>query len=140
MVAATVPAVAHVNSLTEYESVEAEDGSIKLKKTGVDEQRLTGFSIHLLIGAAFIFSRPLLRTIPSAVFTGLFLYLGMSSIGGTSFAQRVKMLISDRRDIAASVTKNISLSKVKSFTILQLFFLGSIMWLKGTKLGVFFPV
>jgi hypothetical protein len=101
MVAATVRSVAHLNSLKNYEIVEKTDegGSGEneqlLEFTGVTEQRISGLAIHALIGAALLNCRGLLRAIPQAVLTGLFLFLGVSSVDTTDLWSRTLLFISD---------------------------------------------
>ena len=137
MVAATVRSLAHVRALQQYQG----DGATA-SVTGVQEQRVSGFAIHALIGMAVLTGRPLLRSIPLPVLTGLFLYLGMSSIDTTELWDRSKMLISDSRDIPATAPgmKSAGLSKTNWFTIVQIALLGGMFWVKNTSLGVFFPV
>lgn len=148
MVAATVRSLAHLRSLKLYEPVatdpDAKD-SVDTSATefvGVQEQRVSGLMIHTLIGGSILFCRNLLRGIPISVLTGLFLYLGMSSITTTDMYQRALLFFTDHRDVPSNNTwaKKVSLTRTKLFTALQLVLLGSMWWLKNTPLGVFFPV
>lgn len=162
MVAATVRSLAHLRSLKEYKLVdkpiatataiaegEGEEGQVEkeassipvLEMTGVVEQRVSGLMIHTLIGAAVLFCRPLLRTIPVSVLTGLFLYLGASSIGTTELYERALLFITNPADAPRSPwLKDVGLARTKLFTSVQLLLLGAMWWVKGTALGVFFPV
>lgn len=147
MVAATVRSLAHLRSLKIYDTVpnaEVKSDSTPTAKefVGVQEQRLTGLLIHALIGSAVIYCRPLLRQIPVAVLNGLFLYLGISSINQTDFFDRLVLFITDARDVAMSKSwaKNVDLNRTKLFTAIQAALLGAMWWIKGTRLGVFFPV
>jgi len=158
MVAATVRSLAHLRSLKEYRTVEEKEEETvdelssveskveeqkgpKLEMTGVVEQRVSGLMIHTLIGAAVLFCRPLLRMIPVSVLTGLFLYLGISSIGTTDFFQRSLLFLADPVDAPRSQwIKVAGLKRTKLFTAVQLLLLSSMWWIKGTALGVFFPV
>lgn len=155
MVAATVRSLAHLRSLKEYKlvdkpvvdsttaEVDAPPASSEpqLEVTGVVEQRVSGLLIHLLIGSSVLFCRPLLRLIPVSVLTGLFLYLGSSSIGNTDFFKRTLLFITDSADAPKSQwLKDVGLARTKLFTSIQLVLLGSMWWVKGTSLGVFFPV
>ena len=142
MVAATVRSLAHLRSLKEYKSVEvpAVDSSVEsspttsLEMTGVVEQRITGVMIHSLIGASVLFCRPLLRMIPVSVLTGLFLYLGVSSIGTTEFFKRSLLFITDDKDAPKSNWLKVAgLARTRLFTAIQLFLLGSMWWIKGTR-------
>eukprot|EP01041_Mallomonas_annulata_P004271 gene4271-8499_t len=143
MVAATVRSLSHLRSLKLYKSVDdpASD-TPKLEIVGVQEQRVSGLMIHSLIGASIIYFRKQLRCIPIASLTGLFLYLGLSSISTTELYDRALLFITDQRDIprGTSWTKNVQLAQTKLFTGIQVLLLGAMWWLKNTRLGVFFPV
>jgi hypothetical protein len=147
MVAATVRSLAHLRSLQLYETmptkeVDGTSAAPKVEFVGVQEQRVTGLMIHALIGGSILFFRNYLRRIPVSVLTGLFLYLGVSSIDKTDFFDRMKLFIMDKRDIPqnASWFKSVSLGKTKLFTAIQASLLAAMWWIKGTSLGVFFPV
>jgi hypothetical protein len=162
MVAATVRSLAHLRSLKEYSTPNDENNKItsptatttekkstnvvaastpSVEVTGVREQRVTGVLIHAFIGASIIFCRPLLRKIPVSVLTGLFLYLGISSIGTTDLFERSKLFFTDSRDAPKTEwLEKVGLKKTKLFTSIQLFLLGAMWWIKGTNAGVFFPV
>ena len=150
MVAATVRSLAHMRSLKQYKVADNVPPGLKLlvapqatvEVTGVQEQRLTGLTIHSLIGFAVIYMRPMLQQIPNAVLTGLFLYLGVSSISTTDLFDRFKLFFTDKRDIPPghSWSTGISLQRTKLFTSIQMLLIAAMWWVKGTKLGVFFPV
>jgi HCO3- transporter family len=161
MVAATVRSLAHMRSLKQYTTVDSTIDGLKnsaaaalvgvepsvsvpatVEMTGVQEQRLTGLMIHSLIGFSIIYLRPFLKKIPNAVLTGLFLFLGVSSITTTDLFDRFKLFFIDNRDKPSgfSWSKGIETGRVKLFTTIQLALLASMWWIKGTKLGVFFPV
>lgn len=114
----------------------------RVEMIGVQEQRLTALSIHSLIGFSVIYLRPLLKQIPNAVLTGLFLYLGVSSITTTDLFDRFKLFFTDNRDIPSGFpwANTIKIQRIKFFTAIQVILLGAMWWIKGTKLGVFFPV
>ena len=142
MVAATVRSLAHLRSLKEYKISSNSEGDEKLEVAGVNEQRVTGFSIHALIALSILYGRPFLKTIPNAVLTGVFLYLGISSVDKTDLYQRFVLFFMDKRDTPRSPdwAKAVGLAKTKVFTAIQIFLLGAMWWVKETKLGVFFPV
>lgn len=139
MVAATVRSLAHLRSLGEYETKPA-TGEVEF--TGVVEQRMSGLLIHSLIGGSVLFCRPLLRQVPVAVLTGLFLYLGVSSISTTEMFDRCRLFFSDKNDVNKSSPWwiNGQLVKAKLFTAVQVVMLAAMWAVKETKLGVFFPV
>ena len=153
MVAATVRSLAHMRSLKQYKITDGitlgSNGSnldvasqATVEVTGVQEQRLTGLMIHSLIGYSIIYMRPLLQRIPNAVLTGLFLYLGISSITTTDLFDRFKLFFTDKRDVPIGYTwsSGVSLQRTKLFTSIQVLLIAAMWWIKETKLGVFFPV
>lgn len=133
MVAATVRSLAHMRSLKLYDS--------GAEFVGVQEQRFTGLLIHALIGSSVVYFSNTLRRIPTSVLTGLFMYLGVSSINQTDLWHRFILFFTDKRDAPKKAEwSGLKLERVKLFTSLQLALLGGMFWLKGTPLGVFFPV
>ena len=84
LVAATVRSISHVRALSIF------DSAGKLKET--IEQRVTGLSIHSLIGSLVLFDGPrkILSQIPTPVLMGLFLFLGTSALPGNEMWERMK--------------------------------------------------
>lgn len=148
MVAATAQSVAHIRSLEEYEQVTSTnaDGASETtpKFKGLQEQRVSGLGIHAFIGASVLLARgrSLLRTIPTSVLTGVFFYLGMSSIDKTAMWQRFLVLLSDKRDVSYSTPgiARAGFKKTNIFTLIQIALLSAMFFVKSTSLGVFFPV
>jgi len=134
LVAATVRSISHVRALSKFDK----DGKVK----GTIEQRLTGISIHALIGSCVIFAKPrsLLTQVPLPVLMGLFMYLGTSSLPGNEMFERIKGVFKD--DSVASKKKWSSIPKkvVNGFTALQVACLGAMFWVKSSSIGVLFPV
>eukprot|EP00612_Vaucheria_litorea_P005537 CAMPEP_0171461878 /NCGR_PEP_ID=MMETSP0945-20130129/6142_1 /TAXON_ID=109269 /ORGANISM="Vaucheria litorea, Strain CCMP2940" /LENGTH=486 /DNA_ID=CAMNT_0011988297 /DNA_START=310 /DNA_END=1770 /DNA_ORIENTATION=+ len=134
LVAATVRSLAHVSALTNFE----QDGETISSMT---ETRVSGFTIHAAIGAAILFLRPLLSTIPVAVLMGLFLYLGVGGIQGNEMATRIALLVTDpeKRPNDPWVTK-IEVMKTHLFTGIQIAALTAMVAVKNSSIGVLFPV
>ena len=133
MIAATVRSLAHVRANTLYD----DDGKV----SGVIEQRVTAFGVHALIVAAILTFRPALATLPTAVMTGVFFYLGVSSLAGNQLWQRVKELFMQRGLEPDSPWKGtVPRGVVKSFTLLQVACLVGMIAVKESPAGVFFPV
>ena len=137
MVAATVRSLAHLRSLREYEG-EAPN----LVVSGVKEQRVSGLLIHSMIAYMILCQRNILRLLPQSVLTGLFLFLGLSSISTTDLYDRTLLFFTDNKDLPKGKEwiENVKLAQTKLFTSIQLLLLGGMWWIKSTKLGVFFPV
>lgn len=136
LVAATVRSLAHVKSLTNYEQL----GGGEERITGIVEQRVSGLAIHGLIGLSILKLRPQLAQIPLPVTTGLFLYLGVSGLKGNEMWERTKLLITDKTLRPKAPWNKLPAKKTNIFTLIQLACLGSMMWVKGSPIGVLFPV
>lgn len=89
-VAATVLSINHVNSL-KLESECAAPGE-KPQFLGVREQRVTHIMIFVMIGLSVLFT-PMLRHIPMPVLFGVFLYMGVASLKGLQFFDRLLIML-----------------------------------------------
>lgn len=89
-VAATVLSINHVNSL-KLESECAAPGE-KPQFLGVREQRATHILIFLMIGCSVLLT-PMLRNIPMPVLFGVFLYMGVASLKGLQFFDRILIML-----------------------------------------------
>lgn len=108
--AATVRSIAHVNSLTVMSRTHAPGDKPHLIE--VKEQRfvavydwmsltivtlfcacrISALVVSILVGLSVLMS-PLLRLIPMAVLFGIFLYMGVASIDGIQFFDRIKIML-----------------------------------------------
>lgn len=88
-VAATVLSINHVNSL-KVESECAAPGE-KPQFLGVREQRVTHILIFLTIGCSVVLT-PVLKKIPMPVLFGVFLYMGVASLKGLQFFDRILIM------------------------------------------------
>jgi hypothetical protein len=135
LVAATVRSLSHVGALSKYDK----EGKV----VGTIEQRMTGISIHSLIGCAVLFSKPrkLLTQVPLPVLMGLFMYLGTSSLPGNEMWERVTGLFKDKTVAPKQRWSDKVPDKVTStFTLIQVACLGAMFWVKESPFGVLFPV
>lgn len=134
LVAATVRSISHVRALSKFDK----DGNIE----GTLEQRVTGFSIHALIGSCVIFSKPrsLLAQVPKPVLMGLFMFLGISALPGNEMFERIKGLFKDKSLAKKEKWSHIPAKVVNSFTLLQVACLAAMLWVKESPIGVLFPV
>jgi hypothetical protein len=134
LVAATVRSLSHVNAMLHYDAS---------GKTRVLEQRVTGIAIHALIGGCILFQTPrdLLAQVPTAVLKGLFLYLGISALPGNEMWERTLGMVKDE-SVAKSErwTSKVPKNIVNRYTLIQLACLASLCWIKGSSVGVLFPV
>ncbi|XP_065515628.1 electroneutral sodium bicarbonate exchanger 1 isoform X2 [Lathamus discolor] len=87
-VAATVLSITHVNSLKVESDCSAPGEQPKF--LGIREQRVTGLMIFVLMGCSVFFTSAL-KFIPMPVLYGVFLYMGVSSLRGIQFFDRLKL-------------------------------------------------
>lgn len=135
MCAGTVQSVAHVRALTEVQSRRGTCVTVS-----VQENRLTGFLIHVaILGTVFLL--PLIKRIPMAVISGLFLFLGRNMMVGNSFLARLSYLFMDPGLYPEnSPMHRVPAGQVHMFTLLQLLCLSSLWVLKlNKKTSMFFP-
>lgn len=137
MTAATVPSLNHTRSLAFVD--------YKGDVAGVIENRMSNFLIHLGIGFSVLFLRPLLVSIPLAVFMGLFLYLGVSAALNNKFLNRATLLLADpdrlKKFRPKKYVRNLPLSVTIKYTLVQLTCLASLWLVKSLpNVGIMFPV
>ncbi|XP_043467162.1 sodium bicarbonate cotransporter 3 isoform X2 [Leptopilina heterotoma] len=117
-VAATVLSINHVNSL-KLESECAAPGE-KPQFLGVREQRVTHILIFLMIGLSVLLT-PLLRKIPMPVLFGVFLYMGVSSLKGLQFFDRILIIFMPvKYQPDHMFLRQVPLKRVHMFTFIQL--------------------
>ena len=135
LVAATVRSISHVRALAVFETATG-----KLKRT--IEQRMTGLTIHGLIGACVLFDAPraVLMRIPKPVLMGLFLFLGISSLPGNEMWERIKGLFKDSKRASQERWSTVPRRTTTLFTLIQVACLGAMVYVKESPIGVLFPV
>uniref|UniRef100_H3C504 Anion exchange protein n=1 Tax=Tetraodon nigroviridis TaxID=99883 RepID=H3C504_TETNG len=137
-VAATVISIAHIDSL-KMESASSAPGE-QPQFLGVREQRLTGILVFVLTGLS-VFLAPILQFIPMPVLYGVFLYMGVASLGGIQFWERIKLyLMPPKHQPDFSFLRHVPLRRVHLFTLVQLVCLAVLWILKSTFLAIIFPV
>ena len=139
LVAATVRSL---NPVTALSTTHAEDSPTgpRVVPEGVIENRLTGLGIHLLIGAS-VFLVPLLAKVPMACLYGIFLYMGISSLAGNQFAQRVTLWARDPSLYPPMhFLRTVPVRTVHGYTGVQAVCLGLLWAVKTSVLAVLFPL
>ncbi|XP_076842631.1 electrogenic sodium bicarbonate cotransporter 4 isoform X2 [Brachyhypopomus gauderio] len=137
-VAATVISIAHIDSL-KMESESTAPGE-QPQFLGVREQRLTGILVFVLTGAS-IFLAPILQFIPMPVLYGVFLYMGVASLSGMQFWERVKLFLMPAKHQPDFVfLRHVPLRRVHLFTIVQITCLAVLWTLKSTVAAIVFPI
>ncbi|XP_036670224.3 sodium-driven chloride bicarbonate exchanger isoform X19 [Drosophila suzukii] len=138
-VAATVLSINHVNSL-KLESECSAPGE-KPQFLGVREQRVTHILIFLTIGGSVLLT-PLLRHIPMPVLFGVFLYMGVASLKGLQFFDRILiMFMPAKYQPDYMFLRQVPIKRVHLFTIIQLACL-IILWLikSFSQTSILFPL
>ncbi|XP_051575741.1 sodium bicarbonate cotransporter 3 isoform X2 [Myxocyprinus asiaticus] len=137
-VAATVLSISHVNSL-KVESECSAPGE-QPKFLGIREQRVTGFMIFVLMGLS-VFMTSILKFIPMPVLYGVFLYMGVSSLKGIQFFDRIKLFgMPAKHQPDLIYLRYVPLWKVHIFTIVQLTCLVLLWVIKVSAAAVVFPM
>lgn len=135
LVAATVRSLSHVGALSKYD----QDGKVE----GTLEQRVTGLSIHTLIGCCVLFKKPrmLLKQVPLPVLMGLFMYLGISALPGNEMWERIIGVFKDASVAPKERWTDVVPRKIVNlFTLTQVVCLGAMLWVKESPIGVLFPI
>ncbi|KRG03362.1 electroneutral sodium bicarbonate exchanger 1 isoform X17 [Drosophila mojavensis] len=138
-VAATVLSINHVNSL-KLESECSAPGE-KPQFLGVREQRVTHIMIFLTIGGSVLLT-PQLRHIPMPVLFGVFLYMGVASLKGLQFFDRILiMFMPAKYQPDYMFLRQVPIKRVHLFTAIQLACL-IILWLikSFSQTSILFPL
>lgn len=138
-VAATVLSVMHVDSL-KVESECAAPGE-KPQFLGVKEQRLTGILAHVLILLSVYFTS-LIKLVPMPVLTGIFLYMGVVSLLGQQFVQRIALLFMPiKHQPDYTWLRTVKMKRVHIFTVIQMLSIGALFAVKYAKtISMVFPM
>nr|XP_037866591.1 electroneutral sodium bicarbonate exchanger 1 isoform X3 [Bombyx mori] len=138
-VAATVLSINHVNSL-KVESECAAPGE-KPQFLGVREQRVTHILIFLTIGCSVVLT-PVLRNIPMPVLFGVFLYMGVASLKGLQFFDRILiMFMPQKYQPDHMFLRQVPIRRVHLFTAVQLTCLVCLWVIKSFSLtSILFPL
>uniref|UniRef100_A0A8C5LVD7 Solute carrier family 4 member 8 n=1 Tax=Leptobrachium leishanense TaxID=445787 RepID=A0A8C5LVD7_9ANUR len=137
-VAATVLSITHVNSL-KLESECSAPGE-QPKFLGIREQRVTGLMIFVLMGCS-VFMTTVLTFIPMPVLYGVFLYMGVSSLRGIQFFDRLLLFgMPAKHQPDFIYLRHVPLRKVHLFTIIQLTCLVLLWVIKASPAAIVFPM
>ncbi len=140
LVAATVRSINHVRSLATIEEVASSRGETKEKIIHVNETRVTGLAIHILIGISLLLM-PMMQYVPMAVLYGLFLFMGIISIAGNQFFERLGLWVMDSSLYPSThYTRQVSRKKIHLFTLIQLLCLVVLGIVMSTMFDVLFPL
>lgn len=134
-VAATVRSLNHVRSLA---TVEDDDG---VERTvAVMENRVTNLGVHLLIGASLLLL-PVLALVPTSVLFGLFLYMGVASLSGNQFVERLRLWFTDPTHYPPThYMRAVPTRVIHTYTAIQAACLALLWVVKASVLGIIFPL
>eukprot|EP00479_Gromia_sphaerica_P009853 TRINITY_DN429_c0_g1_i1.p1 TRINITY_DN429_c0_g1~~TRINITY_DN429_c0_g1_i1.p1 ORF type:complete len:276 (-),score=28.43 TRINITY_DN429_c0_g1_i1:156-983(-) len=139
LVAATVRSLSHLNSLTKFKASDKESRFSAPVIVSVIETRVTGLLIGILVLLSVLFIA-VLKFVPLAVLGGIFLFMGLSSLNGNQFIDRIRFMFMDPKLLPDSSKSNIRRRRVHIFTLIQLACL-IILWIVKTgDAALFFPI
>uniref|UniRef100_A0A8C2UYN1 Anion exchange protein n=1 Tax=Chinchilla lanigera TaxID=34839 RepID=A0A8C2UYN1_CHILA len=137
LAAATVRSVTHANALTVMSKAVAPGDKPKIQE--VKEQRVTGLLVALLVGLSLVIG-DLLRQIPLAVLFGIFLYMGVTSLNGIQFYERLHLLLMPpKHHPDVTYVKKVRTMRMHLFTALQLLCLALLWAVMSTAASLAFP-
>uniref|UniRef100_H2LD35 Anion exchange protein n=1 Tax=Oryzias latipes TaxID=8090 RepID=H2LD35_ORYLA len=137
-VAATVISIAHIDSLRMETQTSAPGEQPKF--LGVREQRVTGICVFLLTGLS-VFMAPILKFIPMPVLYGVFLYMGVASLKGVQFMDRLQLLLMPAKHQPDLIyLRHVPQRRIHLFTFIQALCLALLWILKSTVAAIVFPV
>ncbi|XP_046801166.1 electroneutral sodium bicarbonate exchanger 1 isoform X4 [Lucilia cuprina] len=138
-VAATVLSINHVNSLKQESECSAPGE--KPQFLGVREQRVTHVLIFLTIGLS-VFLTPILCHIPMPVLFGVFLYMGVASLKGLQFFDRILiMFMPAKYQPDYMFLRQVPIKRVHLFTLIQLACLIALWLIKSfSSTSILFPL
>jgi len=139
-VAATVRSLNHVRSLGTVEEVVSSRGETRNRIIHMRENRVTPLAIHLLIGLSLLLL-PWLKEIPMAVLYGLCLFMGVVSMRGNQFFERLSLWAKDP-DLypATHYIRRVRLWTIHKFTLIQATSIAVLWFVKSSALGILFPM
>uniref|UniRef100_A0A673NQ28 Anion exchange protein n=1 Tax=Sinocyclocheilus rhinocerous TaxID=307959 RepID=A0A673NQ28_9TELE len=104
------------------------------------EQRVTGTMVFILTGLS-VFMAPILKFIPMPVLYGVFLYMGVASLNGVQFMDRLQLLLMPAKHQPDLIyLRHVPLRRVHFFTFIQVLCLALLWVLKSTVAAIIFPV
>ncbi|XP_071791427.1 band 3 anion transport protein-like isoform X2 [Asterias amurensis] len=137
MCAGTVRTVSHLGSLSVLTRTEAP--GVKPRLDHIKDQRMTNFTVSLLIGLTH-FIAPLLREVPIAVLYGVFLYLGLSSLSGIQIIERIKIVfMPGKHHPDKKYVRMVKAWKMHIFTLIQIVSLVVLWAIKTSIIAMAFP-
>merc|ERR1712142_776927 len=117
-VAATVLSINHVRSL--YRESESAAPGERPQFLGIREQRVTHILIFITVGLS-VFLTPILSKIPMPVLYGVFLYMGIASLNGLQFYDRILLMFMPKKyQPDYPYLRHVTMKRVHFFTAIQI--------------------
>uniref|UniRef100_A0A4W5NWX8 Solute carrier family 4 member 2b n=1 Tax=Hucho hucho TaxID=62062 RepID=A0A4W5NWX8_9TELE len=137
MAAATVRSVTHANALTVMSKAVAPGDKPRIQE--VMEQRVTGLLVAILVGLSIVIG-DLLRQIPIAVLFGIFLYMGVMSLNGIQFTERLMLLLMPPKyHPDHTYVRKVKTLRMHLYTLIQLVCLAALWAVMSTVASLAFP-
>ncbi|XP_010743467.2 solute carrier family 4 member 1b (Diego blood group) isoform X2 [Larimichthys crocea] len=131
--AATVRSVTHANALT----VMSKGTKPVIEK--VNEQRVSGVLVALLVGLS-ILMEPILKMIPMAALFGIFLYMGVTSLNGIQLWDRMLLLLVPKKyHPDEPYATRVSTGRMHLFTAIQIVCLVVLWIVKSSPVSLALP-
>nr|XP_029722116.1 band 3 anion transport protein isoform X6 [Aedes albopictus] len=135
--AATVRSVTHVSAVTIMSRTHAPGESPHI--TDVKEQRISGFFVSLMVGLSVTMA-PILRLIPMSVLFGVFLYMGIASMSGVQFFERLRLFFMPvKHHPQVPFVRRVPSWKMHIFTAVQIMALAMLWAVKSSAFSLAFP-
>ncbi|KAL1006893.1 hypothetical protein UPYG_G00078580 [Umbra pygmaea] len=137
LAAATVRSVTHANALTVMSKAVAPGDKPRVQE--VKEQRVTGLLVAILVGLSIVIG-DLLRQIPIAVLFGIFLYMGVMSLNGIQFTERLMLLLMPPKyHPDHTYVCKVKTLRMHLYTLIQLVCLAALWAVMSTSASLAFP-
>ncbi|XP_013138197.1 PREDICTED: anion exchange protein 3 isoform X2 [Papilio polytes] len=134
---ATVRSVSHVAALTVMSTTHAPGDKPYIVE--VKEQRLTGLLVAVLVGISVLASG-WLRLVPMAVLFGVFLYMGISALGGIQFWDRCILLFKPvKHHPQVPYVRRVPTLKMHLYTLIQIGGLSLLYLVKSSQYSLALP-
>jgi len=133
LVAATVRSLNHLHALG--------NKTPQGKFISVQETRLTSLLVHTLVFAS-IFALHVIKLIPVPVLYGVFLYMGLVSLGTNQLYHRITMLFMEPSQYPTEpYTQFMNNNKMRLYTVIQLLLFAVLYVVKSVKsIAIAFPI
>lgn len=105
----------------------------------VKEQRVSGILVSIMVGLSVLMAK-VLRLIPLSVLFGVFLYMGIASMSGVQFFERIRLfLMPVKHHPMTNYARRVPTWKMHVFTLLQMISLVVLWVVKSSRFSLAFP-